>query len=254
MTTIDRFIIGSAIGAQFVSYYSVPYQLGERSLVIPMALSDAIFPKIAQSSELGVRQIALRSLRLVSAIMLPIFCAGILFLHVFLRFYISADFAAVASGPGRLLLAGFCINCFGLCCYVCLQAGGKPKLVAIAHAIEILPFMACLILALREWGLLGAAAVFVARIAADALLLAFFSGVAGEFARITVIPAGILTMAILGGELATSFPAGGAVLGSGAMIASLGLGWQQLHAENLSPRALLAQLFPRWLSPGVSRR
>jgi O-antigen/teichoic acid export membrane protein len=47
MTALDRVLIGSIISASAVSHYTVPYQLGERTLVLPAALTDAVFPRIA---------------------------------------------------------------------------------------------------------------------------------------------------------------------------------------------------------------
>jgi len=245
MTTIDRFIIGSTTGAQSISYYSVPYQIGERALIIPSALSSAIFPKLARSSEVDVKIIALKSLNAVAAVMVPAFTVAVSFLQIFLSLYISKSFAAEATIPGRFLFAGFCINCFGLCFYVCLQGGGKPKLVAVTHLIEILPFIVCLILALRGWGIVGAAVVFTARITADSLLLAHFSDLLAEYSRLLLVTVLILGAAIFGAELRNSSTGYGLMVGALAIVASFGLAWQRLRREKISPMGVFSQMFPR---------
>ena len=42
MVILDRFIIGTLSGAKAVSYYTVPFQLGERSRIISRALASAL--------------------------------------------------------------------------------------------------------------------------------------------------------------------------------------------------------------------
>jgi O-antigen/teichoic acid export membrane protein len=44
LTIVDRFAIGSVIGAAAVTFYSVPYQVTQRIVILPTALTNALFP------------------------------------------------------------------------------------------------------------------------------------------------------------------------------------------------------------------
>ena len=144
MSAFDRVLIGSMISANAVSHYTVPYQLGERALVLPIALTDAVFPRIAARDEAGARDMARRAMTVITAVMTPIMVSGIIGLKIFLSLWINPGFAAQAAVAGSILFAGFCFNASGIAMYVSLQAGGKPRLVAIAHLIEVVPFLGLL--------------------------------------------------------------------------------------------------------------
>src|SRR5712691_11982943 len=47
MVTADRFIISFLLGAGVVAYYTVPFDVIVRLLVIPAALTSALFPRFA---------------------------------------------------------------------------------------------------------------------------------------------------------------------------------------------------------------
>ncbi len=178
IASLDRFLIGSIIGVREVSHYSVPYQLAERAMFVPSALLQALFPRISGASDPGAaRALSRRGLYCVAAICAPPMVLGTLFMHPFLSLWISQDFAQSASLIGQVVLSGFWINALGYVCYNHLTAIGRPKLLALAHVIEIVPY--CLVLvALMYWmGLVGAALAFALRVAADDLLLAHYSGI-----------------------------------------------------------------------------
>ena len=53
MIILDRFIIGALLGAKAVSYYTVPFQLADRTGIIPFALSSALFPRFVGDAPRG---------------------------------------------------------------------------------------------------------------------------------------------------------------------------------------------------------
>lgn len=242
MTMLDRFLIGSTFGSRHVAYYTVPFQLGERSVVIPLALGDALFPRIAAGDEAAARAIALRAMRVVSAVMTLLLATGILVLRPFLELYISPGFAQMAAPAGRVLFAGWAMNCYGLCCFVCLQAGGRPRLVAIAHLIEVVPFLALLAIGLHWWGIVGAAVAFGVRVAVDSLLLARFSGLLRETVALAAAPTGVIALTLLAAFVGDTQPVPGAILGLVAVTAALAIALHRFARENLRPSSLALRL------------
>ena len=74
MVTADRFIISAVLGASLVAYYSVPSDMLLRVLILPVALTAALFPRLASVMVIdprAARQLYVRSLRLVALVMTP---------------------------------------------------------------------------------------------------------------------------------------------------------------------------------------
>lgn len=195
LTTIDRFVIGSFLGMKSVSHYTVPYQLAQRSLIVPSALLDAMLPRLAGANEAEALGVSKRGMRAVVALMTPPMIAGIAFIHSFLSLWISRDFADSAALPAQFMLAGCWFNAIGFCCFQHLRARGRPRLIAIAHLIEIPPYLLCLWAGMYFYGLAGAAAAFAVRVAFDDALLAWFGGLWAEFVKLIAIAAPALALA-----------------------------------------------------------
>ena len=63
LVTIDRLVIASLSGAKAIAYYTVPYDLVSRTMVISGSFSSAIFPRLASVSAKSARDMALREKR-----------------------------------------------------------------------------------------------------------------------------------------------------------------------------------------------
>lgn len=176
MVILDRFVIGALMGARYVAYYTVPFQLGERTLAIASALAAALFPRMAAASGAESQRLAGIALRALAAVMTPAMLLGILIMEPFLSLWLSPEFAAKAAPVGRVLLLGFWANSFAMIPYALLQASGRPHIVAQCHLAELLPYFVVLYAGLHFYGLLGAAAAFGLRAAADNMLLMYFVG------------------------------------------------------------------------------
>lgn len=239
MTTLDRFLIGSVVSAGAVSQYTVPYQLGERTLIVPTAVADALFPRVASGSAEGARKLALDTMSVLSAIITPAMVCLILILQMFISIWISPDFAAHSAGPGRILMAGFCLNAFAFSFFVCLQAGGRPRLVALAHLVEVGPFLALLYFGLKFWGLTGAAVAFSLRVALDSFLLAHFAGVLKGAIRLAALPVVLLALALAVAPSVTLSSLSG--LAAAACLAGVSavFGLRRLAFHGLSPARII---------------
>src|SRR5690606_34249868 len=76
MVTADRFLIAAVLGAGAVAYYTVPFEIMVRVLVIPGALTGALFPRLAftlKTEPAVARMLYTRSVRAI-AITLAIVC------------------------------------------------------------------------------------------------------------------------------------------------------------------------------------
>ena len=204
MVILDRFIIGALLGAKAVSYYTVPFQLAQRSTILASALTSALFPRFASASLEEEQRLAHEALRTLLVVMTPLVSAGILFFEPFVTWWITPAFAQQSTPLGQIILAGFWINGFAMIPYAQLQARGRPDIVAKCHLGELLPYLGLLYVGLTTLGLAGVAAAFSLRALADFGLLAGFAGTLIRSLRLLLIPAVLLLIALLVPNLLTT--------------------------------------------------
>jgi O-antigen/teichoic acid export membrane protein len=197
MVVLDRFIIGAMAGAKAVTYYTVPFQLAERSTIISGALSSALFPRFAAATRQEEHRLALEALHTLVVVMTPLVAAGLLLIEPFLSLWITPAFAQQSARLGQIILLGFWANSFAIIPLAQLQARGRPDLVAKCHLAEVLPYFALLYLGLSTLGMAGAALAFSVRVLVDFALLAGLAGILRLSLRSLLTPALLLTAAFL---------------------------------------------------------
>lgn len=231
MVILDRFVIGATLGAKAVTYYTVPFQLAERSTMLPGALISALFPRLAAAGTVEARQLATTAIRSLAVVMTPLILIGVLLVEPFLRWWLNHEFASRAGLTAQILLLGFWINAFARVPYAQLQAAGKPSVVAKCHLGELVPYLLLLYVGLHFWGLPGAAVVFGLRTLADCTLLMWFSGVLQAGVQTLKTPVMLL---LAGLAIAAGLPAGNAMWwlsAFGLLLFSLGWSWRMAPPE-----------------------
>lgn len=192
LTTLDRFLIGSIVGAKGVTYYTLPYNLASRVNALPGSLSGTLFPRFSASSEEERHRLMDKAVLSLIVILTPLIIAGILIMEPFLLWWVGADVTRDAAVVGEIIALGMWFNGLAYIPYARLQAQGRPDLVAKCHLAEIIPYLAFLYLALHVWGVIGAAVAWSLRVFADAILLFWMGGVAPRYFKAHLIPLGLL--------------------------------------------------------------
>jgi O-antigen/teichoic acid export membrane protein len=171
LTTMDRMVIGSVIGAQGVAIYTVPFNLVSRVSLLPASFATSLFPKLSRSSQGDSARLAEDAIAALAAVMTPLVIFGVAILPLFMRHWVGISFAQRAAPIGIVLLAGIWINSLAIIPFEHLQAINRPDLTAKFHALEIVPFLAVLWAGVHYFGLIGAAWAWTLRVTFDALLL-----------------------------------------------------------------------------------
>lgn len=242
MVILDRFVIGATLGAKAVTYYTVPFQLAERTAVLSGALSAAIFPRLAAASPTQSRQLSSTAIHSLTVVMTPLVVLAVLMIEPFLQWWLDPDFAARVGVTAQLLVLGFWINAIAGLPYAQLQATGRPDLVAKCHLAELLPYFALLYVGMRFGGLPGAALVFGLRAFVDFILLCYFAGVLKDALTALYVPVLLLLVAL---GIANGLEAGARTwwLFTGGLV-FLSIAWSCKNAPE-AVRALTARLIVR---------
>ncbi len=245
MVILDRFVIGAQLGAKYVTFYTVPFQLAERTNVIPVALSSALFPRLAQTGlDKGGSVLADKALRSLVIIITPLFIIGIFSFDWFLRLWIGGDFAAKASMVGQILLLGFWGNAIARIPHALLQASGRPDIVAKCHLAELLPYFFLLYFGLEYLGIVGAAIAFSVRSIADSVVLLYCANIIREAVKFLIPPAILVSVALVAAR--PNYPILH-LLGIGVSLLSLCLYWAFLNMPD-ELAAVLRKYAPKFIS------
>lgn len=174
MVFLDRFLVGASPHAASLAYYTTPFEVVTRLLIVPGAVTTALFPKLAQWGAGGkdsAVQGMVSGMGLMIVVLLPLVFALQLFGADLLQIWLGAEFAMAAALPMRLLAWGVLFNSLAAFPFAFLQGMGKPRWIALLHLAELPVYMLMLFTFLQQWGIVGVAVAWLIRAAIDGMLL-----------------------------------------------------------------------------------
>lgn len=172
---IDRFVVGALLSAAALAYYSAPFEVVSRLLLLPIALTGALFPALIRSqvsephSGQALRQ---RTLKLTLAVVLPVAVMGAVFAEPGMRVWLGPEFAAKSAPVMQMLLLGFVLNSVAQIPFAALQGYGCTRQTAFVHLAELPAYIVVLLALVQAHGLVGAAIAWSLRALVDLVALA----------------------------------------------------------------------------------
>ena len=139
-------------------------------------------------------------------------CAPAMILSpTFFRYWIGADFAAVAAPVAQVLFPGMWMGALSLVGFTLLQSQGRADVTGKMSMVEFLPFIGILWGLTIAFGIVGAAAAWSLRCTVDALVMLWLSGMKrGDFVLLlppaALLVAGLVVSRFLDSSLVTTFP------------------------------------------------
>ncbi len=159
----DRFLIGAVLGARAVAVYTIPFQLAQRSGVVPTALTGALFPRLSATAAQDRAPIVDKAVRALACLTtVPVFIALFIF-KPFLVAWIGPALAEQSYRIGMIVIIAFWANSFVAIYFSVLQASGRPSAVSKILVAQLVPYLVALWFVLKYWGLEGAAWLFLVR-------------------------------------------------------------------------------------------
>ena len=167
----DRFFVSAAVGAAQLPLYAIPQEGLLRLLLIPVALTGALLPRLVNmDNEAAVRSYR-ESSRRITVFMFVICLLAAVLAYPVLAVWLSPEFARAALPVVLILCLGIWVNSMAQMPYTLLHARGNPRLTAIFHLAELLLYFFAVWFLSSQFGLPGAALAWVARVALDLALL-----------------------------------------------------------------------------------
>ena len=174
MVTADRFVVSAVLGAALVAFYTVPSEVIARALILPGALTNALFPRMASmlmSQRDGARTLYRRCVALVAGVLMLVCPVLMLGAHWGLTVWLGAEFADKSTTVLRILALGLLLNGIATVPYAAVQAAGHARVTAQFHLAEAVLYFPVLWFGLVEFGIAGAAFAWTLRVGVDMVLL-----------------------------------------------------------------------------------
>lgn len=174
MVNADRFFISFFLGASLVAFYTVPFDLVIRVLLIPASFTSVLFPRFSfllskRSNEAFM--LYKKSIKTVFILMLLIMLFIICFSYLGLKYWISEVMADNCYKILIILSVGVFFNSLAQVPHSLIQASGNVKFTAMLHVFEFLIYIFLLPVMLKKVGLIGVAIAFTCRTLIDFLAL-----------------------------------------------------------------------------------
>ena len=174
MVTADRFVISSVLGASVVAYYTVPFEVLIRVLVLPGALTSVLFPRLAAvrlSDRVETKRLYKKCLGIVMAVLGPVCLIIALGSKWGLTLWLGQEFAEQSWAVVCVMSFGILLNGIAHVPFAAIQAAGNARATALLHISELVIYIPILLVSMKMFGLIGAAIAWTVRVAADLIFL-----------------------------------------------------------------------------------
>jgi O-antigen/teichoic acid export membrane protein len=169
---LDRFLLGAVVGMTAVAFYTAPYELAARTLLIPAALAGALFPAFgALTDRAPMRRMFARSVGFVVLIVGAVAAVLILSADWIVAVWLGGVFGAQSAMALKILAVGVVFNAMAHVPLTYLQGIERADLTGMFHLVELPVHLGVAWWLISAHGVAGAAAAWSIRVALDALLL-----------------------------------------------------------------------------------
>lgn len=203
MVYMDRFIIAGLVSMEMVAYYTTPYEVITKLLILPYALCGALFPALVAHLASNRPQAAdqLHVTYILTMLMLyPITVVVTLFAREGLALWLNPAFALQGEVVLQWLVAGVFCNSLSQLPFTVVQAAGRPDWAAKVHVLEVPFYLMALVTATHQWGIVGAAMVWSGRVVVDTVVFFWMTHrllpESGPMLR-RMLPMSVLALALL---------------------------------------------------------
>jgi O-antigen/teichoic acid export membrane protein len=171
---MDRFLIGSFLSMEAVTYYSAPYEVISRMRIIPLAVMMTFFPEFSAIAGKHKERTDMLFGRSVKYVFVVTGAAAILLFYFapeILGIWLGEDFVRESTLLFRLFLAGIVFNCLASIPFTLFQGAGRPDIPAKFHLLEFPLYLGVLWVMISRYQVAGAAIAWFVRVFVDFLLL-----------------------------------------------------------------------------------
>lgn len=171
MLISDRLLIGAVIGAAAVAVYTIPFQVANRTLMLPYAVMQVMFPRFAAETDDGAKNATRNYMIHLGNIYGVVVVSVISMAGPLLNAWLGPRLDETSILIAQIIMIGLWANAIAQVPFGYIQARGNPRFTAILHVCELPGYIICLIGFGYFFGLPGMAIAFSIRCFVDLLAL-----------------------------------------------------------------------------------
>jgi O-antigen/teichoic acid export membrane protein len=178
MVYFDRFIVGSVLTLTALSYYTTPYEMITKLLLVAASATAVLFPVFVEThfaNNNRLHQVYNQSFKAIVLILFPVTLFFGYFSNNILSIWLDEAFSQNSSLVLLFLSVGVLFNSMAAIPFTSLQAVGRPDVAAKIHMAELPVYIGMLIGFTLYFGITGVAIAWMARNFVDLLILYGFN-------------------------------------------------------------------------------
>lgn len=158
---LEKLVVSAMHGPKALAYYAAPQELVTRLLLVPAAVSAALFPAFSGLSGRGDDTTLLnamrRGTRIIALLVAPASALLVLTAEPVIGIFFGAEYIDKSTIIMQVLACAVFLNALLFVPSALVEARGKPDVVAKYHMAELPVYAALLWLLVRNFGATGAA-------------------------------------------------------------------------------------------------
>ena len=173
MVYFDRFIIGSILTLTLLTYYSTPYEVVTKLLVIAGSATTVLFPIFTNlyiNDFKRFYEFYDKSVKALLFVLFPVTFFIACFSFDILGIWLGEDFALKSSVVMKLLCLGVLLNSISAIPFTAIQAINRPDITAKVHMVELPLYLLVLWLLTTHFGIVGVAIAWMLRNLVDVII------------------------------------------------------------------------------------
>jgi O-antigen/teichoic acid export membrane protein len=175
---MDRFLIGAIVSATAIAFYTTPYEVISKLLIIPGAITGVLFPTFSANYLINPdfsKKLSIIATKYVFFILYPIVLIIMTFANEGLNLWLGKNFAENSTFILQFLALGVLFNSIAYIPFTVLEGIGRPDITAKIQLFELPIYFIAMWFTIKRAGINGAALVWFLRMLFDAAMLFFFA-------------------------------------------------------------------------------
>lgn len=180
LVNVEKLILARVTSVETLAHYSVAFTLANMVTLFTAAMSQSLVPafsQLARPDKLDqLNQLYSRSIRINIFVLLPGLVILAIIAKPFFTVWAGEEFGRESPGPFYVLLLGLFFN---LCCYIpwaIILSQGRTDFFAKFYWIQLFPYIGLTAALAYNFGAVGAAAAWAARVIAESFTFFRYAG------------------------------------------------------------------------------
>jgi O-antigen/teichoic acid export membrane protein len=170
---VDRFLIGALLSLAAVGYYTAPFDMVNRLVIIPTAIAGVLFPAFAVSMAQDPSRTALllvRGVKYTFFAVFPLVLIVVSFAPEILHLWLGTTFADNSGTVLRWLAAGILMNSVTVIPFALLQGIGRADITGKLLMADLAVYLLGAWVLISRFGIKGAAIAWAVRATVEAVV------------------------------------------------------------------------------------